>query len=47
MGSSEVEDIQLYLFKKKKGEVVVAHIYVDGIVFGSTKDDIAQDFHHL
>ena len=30
--------------KKVDGELVVAQVYVDNIIFGSTKDDLAHSF---
>ena len=30
--------------KKVDGELVVAQVYVDDIIFGSTKDDLAHSF---
>ena len=33
--------------KKKNGELIVAQVYVDNIIFGSTKDELAHDFSKL
>ena len=33
--------------KKEDGELIVAHVYVDDIIFGSTKDKLAHGFSKL
>ena len=33
--------------KKVDGELVVAQVYVDDIIFGSTKDDLAHSFSRM
>ena len=35
---------QTLFIKKVNGELVVAQVYVDDIIFGSTKDDLAHSF---
>ena len=39
-------DITLF-FKKKKDEILLVQIYVDDIIFGSTKDKYYKDFENL
>ena len=35
------------LHKRKNGELIVAQVYVDDIIFGSTKDEHAHNFSKL
>ena len=39
-------DITLF-YKKKKDEILLVQIYVDDIIFGSTKDKYCKDFENL
>ena len=38
---------QTLFIKKEDGELIVAHVYVDDIIFGSTKDKLAHGFSKL
>ena len=38
---------QTLLIKKKDDELIVAQVYVDDIIFGSTKDEFAHNFSKL
>ena len=38
---------QTLFVKKEDGELIVAQVYVDDIIFGSTKDELAHDFSKL
>ena len=38
---------QILFIKKENGELIVAQVYVDDIIFGSTKDELAHDFSKL
>ena len=38
---------QNLFIKKENGELIVAQVYVDDIIFGSTKDELAHDFSKL
>ena len=38
---------QTLFIKKEDGELIVAQVYVDDIIFGSTKDELAHDFSKL
>ena len=33
--------------KKEDGELIIAHVYIDDIIFGSTKDELAHSFSKL
>ena len=46
MGSQEEKLIRLFI-KKEDGELIVAQVYVDDIIFGSTKDELAHGFSKL
>ena len=35
---------QTLFIKKEDGELIVAQVYVDDIIFGSTKDEVAHGF---
>ena len=43
-GFSRGQADRTLFIKKVKGELVVAQIYVDDIIFRSTKDDLAHSF---
>ena len=38
---------QTLFIKKENGELIVAQVYVDDIIFESTKDELANDFSKL
>ena len=38
---------QTLFIKKEDGELIVAQVYVDDIIFGSTKDELTHDFSKL
>ena len=38
---------QTIFIKKEDGELIVAQVYVDDIIFGSTKDELARSFSKL
>ena len=38
---------QTLFIKKEDGELIVAQVYVDDIIFGSTKDELAHGFSKL
>ena len=38
---------QTLFIKRKDGELIVAQVYVDDIIFGSTKDELAYSFSKL
>ena len=38
---------QTLLIKREDGELIVAQVYVDDIIFGSTKDELAHNFSKL
>ena len=38
---------QTLFIKKENGELIVARVYVDDIIFGSTKDELAHNFFEL
>ena len=38
---------QTLFIKREDGELIVAHVYVDVIIFGSTKDELARSFSKL
>ena len=38
---------QTLFIKKEDGELIVAQVYVDDIIFGSTKDELAYGFSKL
>ena len=38
---------QTFFIKREDGELIVAQVYGDNIIFGSTKDKLAQDFSKL
>ena len=38
---------QALFIKKEDGELIVAQVYVDDIIFGSTKDELAHGFSKL
>ena len=44
MGSQEEKLIRLSLIKKEDGKLIVAQVYVDDIIFGSTKDELVHGF---
>ena len=43
-GSSRGQANRTLFIKKVEGELVIAQVYVDDIIFGSTKDDLAHSF---
>ena len=38
---------QTLFIKRENGELIVAQVYVDDIIFGSTKDELAHEFLNL
>ena len=46
MGSQEEKLIRLFI-KKEDGELIIAQVYVDDIIFRSTKDELAHGFSKL
>ena len=38
---------QTFFIKRENGELIVAQVYVDDIIFGSIKDELAHDFSKL
>ena len=38
---------QTLFIKKEEGELIVAQVYIDDIIFGSTKDELAHNFSKL
>ena len=38
---------QTLFIKKENGELIVAQVFVDDIIFGSTKDELAHEFSKL
>ena len=38
---------QTFFIKREGGELIVAQVYVDDIIFGSTKDELAHNFSNL
>ena len=38
---------QILFIKRENGELIVAQVYVDDIIFGSTKDELAHGFSKL
>ena len=38
---------QTLFIKREDGELIVAQVYVDDIIFGSTKDELAHGFSKL
>ena len=38
---------QIVFIKREDGELIVAQVYVDDIIFGSTKDELAHSFSKL
>ena len=38
---------QTLFIKKEDGELIVAQVYIDDIIFGSTKDELAHSFSKL
>ena len=38
---------QTLFIKRENGELIVAQVYVDDIIFGSTKDELAHSFSNL
>ena len=38
---------QTLFIKREDGELIVAQVYVDDIIFGSTKDELAHNFSKL
>ena len=38
---------QTLFIKKDNGELIVAQVYVNDIIFGSTMDELAHDFSKL
>ena len=38
---------QTLFIKREDGELIVAQVYVDNIIFGSTKDELAHNFSQL
>ena len=43
-GFSRGQTNRTLFIKKVEGELVIAQVYVDDIIFGSTKDDLAHSF---
>ena len=46
-GFTRGEANQTLFIKREDGELIVAQVYVDDIIFGSTKDELAHDFSKL
>ena len=44
---SQEERFQTLFIKREDGELTVAQVYVDNIIFGSTKDELAHNFSKL
>ena len=40
-------DQTLFIIKREDGKLIVAQVYIDDIIFGSTKDELAHDFSKL
>ena len=38
---------QTFFIKRENGELIVAQVYIDDIIIGSTKDELAHDFSKL
>ena len=38
---------QTFSIKREDGELIVAQVYIDDIIFGSTKDELAYSFSKL
>ena len=38
---------QTIFIKRENGKLIVTHVYIDDIIFGSTKDELAHDFSKL
>ena len=38
---------QTLFIKREDGELIIAQVYIDDIIFGSTKDDLAHTFSEL
>ena len=38
---------QTFFIKREDGELIVAYVYVDDIIFGSTKNELAHNFSKL
>ena len=38
---------QTFFIKREDGELIIAQVYVDDIIFGSTKDELAHSFSKL
>ena len=46
-GFTRVKADQILFIKRKDGELTIAQVYVDDIIFRSTKDELAHDFSKL
>ena len=46
-GFTREKDNQTLFIKRKDGELIVAQVYVDDIIFGSIKDELAHCFSKL
>ena len=46
-GFTRGKAVQTLCIKREDGELIVAKVYVDDIIFGSTKDKLAHDFSKL
>ena len=38
---------QTFFIKREDGELIIAQVYVDDIIFGSTKDELSHSFSKL
>ena len=47
LGFTKGKADQALFIKKEGGELIVAHVYVDDIIFSSTKDELAHSFSKL
>ena len=46
-GFTRGQAAQILFIKRENGDLMVAQVYVDDIIFGSTKDELAHDFSKL
>ena len=46
-GFTRGKTYQTLFIKREDGELIVAQVYVDNIIFGSTKDELAHNFSQL
>ncbi|GJT78139.1 putative ribonuclease H-like domain-containing protein [Tanacetum coccineum] len=47
MGFIRKEKVQTLFIKKQKGDILLVHVYVYGIIFGSTKKELCTEFEKL